>query len=53
MFKYTVQTETKAELAMPQEDMIKEVKQKLRLGNKLPTQVTIMTLHEMLFPPVA
>ena len=53
MFKYTVQTEIKAELAMPQEDMIKEVKQKLRVGNKLPTEVTTMTLHEMLFPPVA
>jgi len=52
MFKHTVQTEIKAELAMPQENMIKEVKQKLSLGNKLPTEVTTMTLHEMLFPPL-
>jgi hypothetical protein len=32
---------------------IKELTLKLRLGNKLPTEVTIMTVHDMLMSPIA
>ena len=49
----TVQPETEAELAMPQALMIKEAKRKLRLGNKLPTEVISMTVHDMLMSRVA
>ena len=49
----TVQPETEAELAMPQAAMIKEAKRKLRLGNKLPTEVISMTVHDMLMSRVA
>ena len=33
--------------------MIKEAKRKLRLGNKLPTEVISMTVHDMLMSRVA
>jgi len=36
MFKYTVQTETKAELAMPQEDMIKRSSRNYALETNYP-----------------
>ena len=49
----TVQPETEAELAMPQAAMIKETKRKLRLGNKLPTEVISLTVHDMLMSRVA
>ena len=49
----TVQPATEAELAMPQALMIKEAKRKLRLGNKLPTEVISMTVHDMLMSRVA
>ena len=49
----TVQPETEAKLAMPQAAMIKEAKRKLRLGNKLPTEVISMTVHDMLMSRVA
>ena len=48
----TVQPETEAELAMPQAAMIKEAKRKLRLGNKLPTEVISLTVHDMLMSRV-
>lgn len=38
---------------MPQAAMIKEAKRKLRLGNKLPTKVISMTVHDMLMSRVA
>ncbi len=49
----TVQPEIEAELAMPKALMIKEIKRKLRLGNKLPTEVISMTVHDMLMSRVA
>ncbi len=49
----TVPQETEAELAMPQALMIKEAKRKLRLGNRLPTEVISMTVHDMLMSRVA
>ena len=49
----TVQPETEAELVMPQAAMIKEAKRKLRLGNKLPTEVISMTVHDILMSRVA
>jgi hypothetical protein len=38
---------------MPKALMIKEIKRKLRLGNKLPTEVISMTVHDMLMSRVA
>ena len=49
----TVQPETEPKLAMPQAAMNKEAKRKLRLGNKLPTEVISMTVHDMLMSRVA
>ena len=38
---------------MPQALVIKEAKRKLRFGNRLPTEVISMTVHDMLMSRVA